>query len=72
LSRMDAMERQAMAVASGIRRAARIEVLKAALLRVETGEYGYCEACGEPIAAGRLKADPTAYICIGCAKSAEA
>ncbi|MHA1559451.1 MAG: TraR/DksA family transcriptional regulator [Alphaproteobacteria bacterium] len=71
VSRIDAMQRQAMAIASGNRRTARIEALKAALRRAETSEYGYCAICGEPIAIGRLKADPTAYICIACAHSTE-
>ena len=71
VSRIDAMQRQAMAIASGNRRTTRIEALKAALQRAESGEYGYCAICGEPIVAGRLKADPTAYVCITCAQSAE-
>jgi len=71
VSRIDAMQRQAMAIASGNRRTLRIKALEAALRRAETGEYGYCAICGEPIAAKRLKANPTAYICIACAQSAE-
>lgn len=71
VSRIDAMQRRAMAIASGNRRTSRIEALKAALKRAETGEYGYCSICGELIATGRLKADPTALVCIACAQSAE-
>ena len=29
--------------------------------------YGICEACGQPIAAGRLEARPSARTCIDCA-----
>lgn len=29
--------------------------------------YGRCERCGEPIAAGRLAARPSARTCIACA-----
>ena len=29
--------------------------------------YGVCEVCGEPIAAGRLEARPSARTCISCA-----
>lgn len=39
----------------------------AALERLERGTYGICEQCGQPIAAGRLEARPTARTCIGCA-----
>jgi len=67
LSRMDAMQGQAMAQASERRRQQRVVLIKAALTRMEEGEYGYCQACGEPISDGRLKADPTAPRCVTCA-----
>ncbi|MBZ8133044.1 TraR/DksA C4-type zinc finger protein [Afifella sp. IM 167] len=67
LSRMDAMQVQAMAMASGRRRTQRIDALKAALARLESGEYGYCAICEEPIAVKRLKADPAARLCLACA-----
>lgn len=35
-----------------------------ALERLERGEYGYCEACGEPIGATRLRARPAARLCL--------
>ncbi len=38
-----------------------------ALLRIETGDYGYCEECGEAIDEKRLKAIPFAIRCIDCA-----
>ena len=41
----------------------------AALERLETGNYGTCEHCGQPIPAGRLEARPTARWCVGCATS---
>ena len=68
LSRMDAIQGQAMATATANRRAVRIEALKAALRRFEIGEYGFCASCDEPIAEGRLRADPTAYFCVACAR----
>jgi DnaK suppressor protein len=37
-----------------------------AIARLEAGEYGYCESCGEPIGRGRLEARPTATLCIDC------
>jgi DnaK suppressor protein len=38
-----------------------------ALRRLAEGTYGQCERCGQPIAAGRLEARPTASTCITCA-----
>lgn len=67
LSRMDAMQGQAMAQASERRRQQRVVLIKAALARLDEGEYGYCLGCGEPISEGRLKADPTAARCVACA-----
>jgi DnaK suppressor protein len=37
-----------------------------ALRQLETGEYGYCEDCGEPIGIRRLEARPTATLCVDC------
>jgi DnaK suppressor protein len=67
LSRMDAMQSQPMAAAQARRRAARLRALETALRRIETDEFGWCEACGEPIAERRLDIDPTATRCIACA-----
>ncbi len=41
-----------------------LEEIDAALLRIEEGSYGVCEACGEPIGAERLSAIPWARLCI--------
>ncbi|WP_417222565.1 TraR/DksA family transcriptional regulator [Amphritea sp.] len=37
-----------------------------ALLRVEAGQYGYCQSCGEEIELNRLMANPTAVLCVAC------
>ena len=68
LSRMDALQNQAMAKANQTRRQTERTRLSAALSRIEAGEYGYCEDCGEEIAIGRLELDPAATRCIDCAK----
>jgi DnaK suppressor protein len=68
LSRMDALQGQAMAQASERQRRADIQRIEAALKRLDEGEYGYCAHCGEDIAAKRLKVDPAAAFCIRCAK----
>lgn len=69
LSRMDAMQVQAMAKASEQRRQNRLRKIDAALKRIEEDEFGYCVACGEEIAPKRLELDPTAPRCIDCAES---
>lgn len=43
-----------------------------ALLRLDRGEYGLCEACGEPIDRRRLEVLPEARTCAPCARAAEA
>ena len=67
LSRMDAMQQQAMAAAQSRRRAGRMRAIEAALRRMSDDEYGWCEECGEAIPAGRLELDPCAAKCVGCA-----
>lgn len=68
LSRMDALQNQAMAKAGSSRRVAERTRLNAALRRIDEGEYGYCEDCGDPIAPARLDLDPAATRCITCAR----
>lgn len=67
LSRIDALQGQAMATASQQRRQQRIVLLEAALRRMEDGDYGDCVECGEPIASQRLAIDPAVAKCISCA-----
>lgn len=43
----------------------------AALRRMDEGSYGMCQACGEPIAEGRLLAMPAAALCSDCQRQAE-
>ena len=37
-----------------------------ALAKIESRDYGYCEACGVEIGIRRLEARPTATLCIDC------
>ena len=60
LSRMDAMQRQAMAQETERRRHNDLRRIAAALKRIEDGEYGYCISTGEPIPRARLELDPAA------------
>jgi DnaK suppressor protein len=66
LSRMDALQYQAMAQAQARRRAGERQKVRAALARIAEGEYGYCTDCGEAIAPGRLDADPAIAKCADC------
>lgn len=70
LSRMDAMQRQAMAQETARRREAEIARLRAALLRIEDEEFGYCAECGDEIPVRRLEIDPTATRCVACVSGA--
>ncbi len=71
LSRMDAMQAQAMSKETGRLRRQKLLQIEAALQRIEIDDYGYCGECGEEIVAGRLEADPTALFCIQCASALE-
>ncbi len=67
LSRMDALQSQAMAKAAQARRDAQRAALRDALSRLGTPDFGYCEDCGEEIAEKRLVFDPSVRRCISCA-----
>ena len=71
LSRMDAMQAQAMSIETGRRRRLQLLQIEAALRRIDEGEYGYCQDCGEDIPMPRLKIDPAALLCIECASRRE-
>ena len=67
-SRADALQDQAMARATQLRAEQRIQRIDAALARIETGTYGECARCGEPIDPRRLDADPAVPLCLVCAE----
>lgn len=71
LSRMDAMQMQAMAAAQSRRRKQAAARVKAALERFEKDEYGDCVRCGEEIEARRLDLDPATPLCLACAGGRE-
>ncbi|MEE9434515.1 MAG: TraR/DksA C4-type zinc finger protein [Sphingorhabdus sp.] len=68
LSRMDALQQQAMSEAEARRRQGDLTRIDAALARIESQEYGWCAVCGEGVAIKRLEIDPMATHCVGCAK----
>lgn len=67
LSRTDALQQQAMALASAQRRQTGIVRIDAALARLARGGYGFCTSCDEAIAPARLAHDPATPVCIDCA-----
>jgi DnaK suppressor protein len=71
LSRMDAMQAQAMSKETGRRRRQKLLQIEAALRRLEGDDYGFCQACGEEIAPARLEVDPAVLLCIDCASARE-
>lgn len=66
LSRMDALQQQAMAQATQRRRDGQRRRIEAALARIEDGEFGYCTECGEDIDPDRLAFDPSVALCLSC------
>ena len=71
LSRMDAMQAQAMAQASGQRRDQMLRRIGAALKRLDDDCFGFCSDCEESIPTKRLDFDPTVTRCVDCASAAE-
>ena len=66
LSRMDALQSQAMAQVTQNRRHVLRRGLLSALQRLKDDNFGFCEDCGEDIAPKRLEFNPTALLCVGC------
>jgi len=71
LSRMDAMQSQAMLQEAARRREQLLRDISAALRKIDSGEYGFCEECGEEIAEKRLQFNPTVDCCIECRSKLE-
>ena len=59
LSRLDGAERHLL------------DEIAAAQARLATGAFGACEQCARPITLRRLRAVPTARLCIACERAAE-
>ena len=71
LSRMDALQGQAMSIASLNRRNLELGKIDQALERLDNEDYGYCLECGEEISEQRLDFNPTVTHCIHCAEKLE-
>lgn len=59
------VDRELDLVLSAQARGAVVEIDRA-LAKIEAGNYGTCEQCGQPIPEARLKALPYAALCVGC------
>ena len=66
LSRMDALQGQAMKLDTERRRGVERQRIEAALERIKDGNFGYCTVCDEDIAIKRLENDPSVPNCIDC------
>lgn len=71
LSRMDAMQMQAMAKEEDRRRKLEVLRIDAALERLKSEAFGYCVTCDEAIGPKRLALDPSTPTCIQCARDSE-
>lgn len=72
LSRMDAMQQQAMAQGMRERLLLRKRKLEAALARIDADTFGRCCQCSTEIEAERLNADPASVFCSDCMAEREA
>ena len=71
VSRMDAIQQQQMAVANREQSTLLLKLVSSALLRINSGNFGYCLQCGEPIAFARLDAQPFTPNCLDCQSATE-
>jgi DnaK suppressor protein len=49
----------------------KLKIIERAIEQIDTGSYGYCEECEEPIGIKRLEAIPGCTLCISCAEKIE-
>lgn len=71
ISRMDALQQQAMAIETRSRIQVRQRKLEAALNRIALGSFGLCCQCHDQLTPDRLSADPAAVFCAECASERE-
>ena len=71
LSRMDALQGQAMIKETKQRHEEGLRKISSALSRIESDDYGYCLRCDELISVARLEVDPAVSLCIRCASLEE-
>ena len=71
VSRVDALQGQALAKATRHAMQQQLAQCKAALQAVARDEYGLCRRCEEPIGFPRLQAKPESPFCLACQRATE-
>lgn len=71
LSRMDALQTQALNDELQRRRELQLQRIASALDRIDRGEFGICLRCDDDIDARRLDGDPSVTLCVACATAAQ-
>ena len=71
VSRIDAIQHQAMAQEQLRRNELRLKQVAVALQTYADDDYGWCKKCGEPVGYGRLKARPETVVCVPCMRELE-
>lgn len=71
LTRMDAIQQQQMTKATRAGHERKLRLIDSALETFETGDYGLCRSCEEPVGYRRLKARPETPFCLDCQEQRE-
>jgi len=71
VSRVDAIQQQQVPVAGRVQVTQTLRQVMTALARIESGDYGYCGRCDEPIGFERLEAQPHVPLCLRCQAASE-
>jgi DnaK suppressor protein len=71
VSRVDALQQQAMAQANRRSVELRLGQVRQALAAIDSGDYGTCRRCEEPIDFRRLKSRPETPFCVDCQRGRE-
>ncbi len=71
LTRMDALQQQALAQGLRERLLTRLRRVRAAADRVDAGTFGTCCSCGASLDAARLHNDPATVFCADCLQERE-
>lgn len=72
VSRGDALQQQAMALANENQYKRELQQVRAALRRMEEDDYGFCDECGDDIPYPRLSVKPEVSLCLSCQSAREA
>lgn len=71
LSRIDALQQQQIAASSQQSVTRHLRMVHKALAKIQSGDYGYCDECGEVIDKARLEVRPEAPYCLDCQSGME-